>query len=690
MAKTKPVQKSFGKGQLDPLLGARDDTALFGSGLSEALNAVVVPQGPLMRRPGGPYLGKVKHYSDPDQAPRMVPWTFRADFAQSYELEFGEGYMRVWAWDGLVLTGGGAVFELATGLSLEAIRAMQFEQSNDVMYLALGSTGDKRHKLNRLGHDDWTIEVIDSDDGPYLDIAESRKNDNHSLTPSGTTGSITVTSNEAGTFKANDVGRQIRLKHTGEWGYVEITAFSSDTVVNADVKRTLLAATATTEWRIGAWGGDQGWPQVVSFFQERLGWGNTLGKPNGVWLSATGDFENHQPTRRDADDKFTDTVVAEDAISITISAGENNPIEWMIEGTSLILGTLGKVRTLAGGGDQQAITPDNPFQEPESQVGSAPIRPAQPKDNVFLFVDKYRRTVYELAYTLEKDGLATVDLNLLAVRITKGKIDQVAWMAKPYPMLWVLLETGQLLSMSYEREQEVTAWMPHQMGGTDAKVRSISVTPGKTQDALFLVVERTIGGAPALFVERQEEFFEPATPWNGDEAFFADCGAKVTGTDLVEVTGLEHLEGETVVLWGDGQRFADKVVYQGRVAWTEKPVSCMILGLKQKWRGVTMGSPTRALQTPREGAKARTALVSLSLMDTAAISVGGEGADKLTKVQFRKAGDGATAALPLFTGEITQRVADRYGSGRVIFEVDGPEPATLRAIAPAQEGEGQV
>lgn len=86
-----PIQATFTKGELDPVLHGRVDLDLYRQGLMSSVNWVIMRQGGIQRRPGTNYMGPAR-YSLKKSVVR--PFEFNED--QSYTLEFGDLYCRFW------------------------------------------------------------------------------------------------------------------------------------------------------------------------------------------------------------------------------------------------------------------------------------------------------------------------------------------------------------------------------------------------------------------------------------------------------------------------------------------------------------------------------------------------------------------------------------------------------------------
>jgi len=100
--------------------------------------------------------------------------------------------------------------------------------------------------------------------------------------------------------------------------------------------------------------------------------------------------------------------------------------------------------------------------------------------------------------------------------------------------------------------------------GTDALVEDVVVLPGadgSTEDAVYYVVSRTVNSSTVRFLERwslESECQGGTTSKSMD--------AHVTGTVTGGVmTGLTHLEGESVVAWVNGKDAGSGTVSSGQV-----------------------------------------------------------------------------------------------------------------------------
>jgi hypothetical protein len=370
-------------------------------------------------------------------------------------------------------------------------------------------------------------------------------------------------------FKTTDVGRLIRWQDAAtNWTWFTITAFTSTTVVTVTITGpTASAATGTVNWRLGVWSATTGYPSAVTFHQNRLAWGGGVDTPQRVDISRSGDFENMAPTEADA------TVVADNAIAITLSADNVNAIRWMADDEKgLIVGTSGGEWVLRPSETGGVLAPATAQAKRSSSFGSADITPVR-VGRALLFVQRAARKLRELAYVFEDDGFRAPDMTVIAEHLTQVGIVEMAYQAEPQSVVWVVLTDGTLLGFTYDREQQITGWHRHVVGGvsdaagTQAKVESVAVIPNAagTADEVYIVVQRYINGATVRFIEYMKPFWKSTN--DHEDAFFVDSG--LTLDNPVTVTGITAANPPVVTAATHGFSNGDSVKLASVLGMTE-------------------------------------------------------------------------------------------------------------------------
>nr|BAR34695.1 putative tail tubular protein B [uncultured Mediterranean phage uvMED] len=447
---------SFTAGEMSNSMQGRTDFAKYFSAASRIENFVVLPHGPVTRRPGTYFVSEVKTSS---AKTRLIPFTFST--TQTYILEFGNQYIRFYKDDGQI-TSGGSAYEISTPYTTAQLFNLKFAQSADVMYITHESHAVR--KLSRTGHTSWSLTEIEFTDGPYLDSNTTTV----TMTPSGTTGSITITA-AAPTFVSTDVGRLINFNS----GNAKITGFTSSTVVSATTQKDFANTNAITDWKLGAFSATTGHPSCVSFFEQRLVFAGTSQQPQTMFFSKSGDYENMTIGTND-----------DDAMIYTIASNQVNAIKSLKATRTLICMTTGGEYAVSSGAAQDAITPTNINIRKQSNYGSAGVD-ALSIGNATIFLQRAKRKIRELAYNFDTDGYTAPDLTILADHISESGLIDMSYQQEPYSIVWCVRDDGIMAGLTYNRLENVVAWHRHIFGGKSdtgktVKQQKISFTANAT------------------------------------------------------------------------------------------------------------------------------------------------------------------------------------------------------------------
>jgi hypothetical protein len=662
MAKSTPIQTNFTGGEISPRLHGRVDLAKYGSALERCENFIIFPHGGMTKRPGTRFIASTKVTT----TVKLIPFIFST--TQSYMLEFGNLYVRFYRNEGQ-LTSGGSAYEIATPYTTADLDGLDFTQSADILYLVHKSYPIKQ--LNRVGATNWTLTDFAFKDGPYESVNTSAT----TVTAAATTGTTTVTAS-TGIFASTDVGRWIRIMHAAtDLGAAKITAYTSSTVVTVavDADFPFHATTATTQWRLGSWSNTTGWPSAVSFFQERLFFSGSTQKPSTIWGSRSGDFLSFSPTNADGE------VLDDSALNFTLSTDQVNAIRWIYGEKRLQIGTSDGPFILSSGRNFEALTPTNVTVSRETTDGSADERVVG-ASRTTLYIDRSRLKVRELAYDVNAEGYTSPDMTLLAEHITTGYIKQIAYARSPDNLVWVLLQTGELRCLTYEREQEVVAWHRHIIGGTNTFVESIGVIPknDESSEILYMVVRRTINGATVKYVEYLERSFDTAKGDTLEQAHFVDSGLSYSGTATSTLTGLSHLEGQVVQVFVNGAVHPNRTVTSGQIT-LDRPATTAAVGLGYVAKARTLDPEVQTENGPSQGKIRRIERVTFRVVDTFNLKFG-VSESNLEIIPFREAGS-AMGSVELFSGD--KRVLLQHTPTReftLTIQSDTPHPATILMI----------
>jgi hypothetical protein len=683
MPRSAPIQTNFTAGELSPRLEGRVDISKYINGCKSIENMIVQKHGPVSRRGGLYFASEVK---DSSKATRLLPFEFSV--TQAYILEFGDQYIRFYKNYGRINSGPfaeefssefnlGSAYEVATPYLEAEIFQLVITQSADVLYIA--HENHEPRKLSRLGDANWTLSEIDFQDGPYDAINAT----DTTLTPSGTSGSITVTASavtgingDAG-FVSTDVGRLIRFEDSANnWSWMEITAVGSTTSVTATINGPNLATTtASSGWRLGSFSDTTGFPAVVTFFEQRLVWGATTDRPQSMFFSVSADYENHAPTEADG------TVLDDSGFVYTIATDQVNTIRWMRAGKVLSVGTAGGEFIVSQGDNNSPLSPTNTRVVRQTTFGSAQVTPPQVGNSV-LFLQRASRKVREYVYQFESDAYTAPDLAILAEHITEGGVTEMAYQQEPDSVVWMVRSDGVLLGMTYERAQDVIGWHRHIIGGTDAKAKSVAVIPSENgaRDDLWCIVSRTINGATVQYVEFMTAGLDEGQTTTTN-ATFLDSMLTYNGGAVQTLQGLDHLEGETVSILADGATHPDKTVSSGSITLDRSATKAHV-GLSYTSTVQTMRIEAGAADGTAQGKKKRISRINYRLYKTLGVKHGPD-ASRLDIIPFRSSADEQDQAPALFTGDKEVEFPRGWDKdGYITLVQDQPLPLTVLAIMP--------
>jgi len=667
------------------------------------------------------------------------------------------------------------VFELATPYTTAQLFDLKFAQSADVMYITHPS--HEVEKLSRTGHTSWTLTDVDFTKGPMQDANTTDTTLNPGATAIGTgvslAASATTGINSGSGFQSTDVGRFVFL-HSG---YAKITAVTDTTNATIEILTTLSASTATADWRLGAFSDTTGHPSCVTFFEQRLVFAGTTEQPQTIFFSKSGDYEN-------MDANIGGTVADDDAIIYTIASNQVNAIRFMTATRTLIIGTAGGEFTVSGGGTDSAITPTNILIKKQSNHGSANVD-AVSVGNATLFLQRAKRKIRELAYNFDVDGYIAPDMTILAEHISEGGLTQIAYQQEPNQIVYATRNDGELVGLTYQREQQVTAWHRHIFGGRfgnatitvtdfaniadgtrivltkadgttttftsatssttgkfhttssnnqtatnlqtlidadsdftatvssnvvtitetsplstgfltitslDDSVRLAKTDEGKavcesvaviptddTEYEVYVIVKRTINGSTRRFVEVLNVFDFDQT--DNTSFNFLDSALSYSGSAASTISGLDHLEGQTVSILADGATHPDKTVSSGSVTLDRSALNVKV-GLAYTSLLQTMRLNAGSQNGTSQGKTKRIYDITVRMFETIGVEVG-PNLNDMERIPFRSSADLMDEGIPPFTGDKEVEFRGNYETDGFIFvRQTQPLPFTILSLYP--------
>lgn len=393
------------------------------------------------------------------------------------------------------------------------------------------------------------------------------------------------------------------------------------------------------------WGKRQGWPTAVRFFQGRLGWfGGYF-----VELTKIDDYYSFETSLDIKDD---------DAISANIKSSGMCTIRHAIG--------AGKLVVLTDGGEfinsSDVVTPASSGFVQQSNYGSSFVRPVLVGPRV-LFVKLMGGRLYDFQYDYASDNFQAEDLCALAPHLFEGRqIVQIDYQSDPQGIVWVVLDNGTLLSLSYARQHGLLAWTHHK---TDGEVQAICVLPGEKENEVFFAIKRGDIATIELLGSQL-----PVT--DRKNALCVDC-AVCRDYEQAQSTmdGLDHLEGKKINVLADGNAYENITVQNGQII-IPHPAKLITAGLPVSYKLSLLPLMATGNGGDYTG-KLRPCKVHLYLKDSAGGKVGMEG---LSSDCLIYGIDGK-----LFTGEIEANLSSSHKEHpQVVLEGKTPLPFNVTKI----------
>lgn len=358
-------------------------------------------------------------------------------------------------------------------------------------------------------------------------------------------------------------------------GIVRIVSYTDEQNVGAIVLKTLGGTDPTSDWAEGAWSDRRGFPSAVGFFQGRLYW---AGKDK-IWGTVVDDFYNF--------DRFY--VGDAGPIERSIGTGPVDSINWLMPLRVLAMGAQGSEYTCRSTGFEEPITPTNFNLREESTFGSAAIECVKIDNNV-VFVDRTGSRVIQGTATV--DAITTEELSILIPEIFLPNVKRISMQRRPDTRVHFLRCDGTVVLLVYDKAEQVNCFITVETAGL---VEDIVVLPGVPEDKVYYSVARVVDGVVVRYLECWALTSEAE---GGTDNKMADAFVHYDGVATDTITGLSHLEGKSIIAWGNSKDLGTYTVASGSVTLSES-VTCATVGLPYyaefqsgKLEFLTVGAPT--------------------------------------------------------------------------------------------------
>lgn len=276
---------------------------------------------------------------------------------------------------------------------------------------------------------------------------------------------------------------------------------------------------------------ENNYPATVAFHQQRLVLGGTNAEPDVVRASRTADPFNFT---------IRSPIQDDDAISWRQLANRATRVNHLLNISNTLIGFTNIGEFVVTGGGDGILRPGEINPTVFSYNGANSLAPL-PLDSTALYVQARGSKV--LALTPGAQGSMGDDLSLTAAHLVDGyEITAWAYQEIPHSIVWMVRNDGTLLALSYVREIGIVGWSHNDTAGTFESVCSV---PEGDEDAVYVVVNRTVNGSTVRYIERLADRF-------ATRPVLCDAAKTYTSPGSNTLTGLSHLEGKAVSVVADG------------------------------------------------------------------------------------------------------------------------------------------
>lgn len=566
MPKVWNIQSNFSQGELDPKLIGRQDLSVYYNGLSKARNVVNQVQGGVSWRPGTKLID-----ANDVEVIRIFAFQFSTDV--SYLLAFADERIYIYK-NGTELqtniNGSGNDYLSASVYAASRIPDIDFIQSADTVIIT--SPDFAPRKITREDDTTWSDDLIALTNIPQYDF-----DDASSPTPVDNIQTIAFTNeNTSDRFKlsldgilteeivfgnsqssnANAIENALLdLPNTGNSG-VSVSAsaidsyvvtFSGDSANDWDVMSGTAINVQTSTFEISVienqagvsrkedtWALFRGYPSVCTFHEGRLWFANSRQRPQTLWGSVVGDFFNFNLGKaRDGD-----------AVEVTLDTDQQNAIQGILSNRALQIFTTGQEFFVP----QSPITPENIAVIPQTNFGAKRIRPIN-IDGRTLYVQRTGKAIREFVQAPDVSNIYNSNsITLLASHLVIDPVKMTASRGSEEVdanYAYFVNSDGTILVYNSLGAEGITGFTLWSIDDDDFVFSDVTVV----DDSLFILVSR---GTSTYIVQANSDFVTDLAV------------QKATPVDGV-FDGLDHLEGKTVNIIGDGAFEGTAVVSGGEV-----------------------------------------------------------------------------------------------------------------------------
>jgi len=407
------------------------------------------------------------------------------------------------------------------------------------------------------------------------------------------------------------------------------------------------------------------YPGAIAFNAGRLCFAGTRNQPNRVYMSKA-------PDSQTGEDRYTDFTPGDnpaDSIVIEENDMHGSRIQWLAANRYFLAGTERATWSDTG----EVPTPATFDMHIVEYAGSNELQ-ARGSREIMVYAGRNGKSLRALVWndSAQGGGFIDMDISEQAAHIFGTGIKDFAVADFPYPMIWIVTLSGELISCTINIRGGILAYTRHV---TDGKVEAVAVTPQKTGDIIFIEVLRDN--------KRNIEHIILEDLVNDDfsNSHYVDAGEKRTfPTPTDTITGLQRFAGKKINVFADGAIEPTVLVDEHGNAKLQDEMTTVHIGLPY----TSYFAPNQR-QIPADGTslgkKRRIEKITLRMHK----SLGGRAGtteNKTTALITERFGSYVLGTAPQpFTGEINITVSGNIDTeGELVIIHEEPAPFTMLAL----------
>jgi hypothetical protein len=577
MAPTSKPIVNFSGGEASPKLWGRSDVVPFFTCGEKLENVLVSNYGSAYRTPGTRFIARAKPLS---YDIRLLPFIYSV--GQSYVLEFGNYYMRVFQNSGSVVEDPIVISNISNGYPAILTTDQPHGYSNGDYFDiegVVGMTEVNNKRFEVYGHTDYTITLKNED----LNLVNSTN-----YTPYSYSGTIERVYQIVTPWSFDQV-KDLKFTQQADVMYIvhpnhppkklsrygnldwRLEDFSFDTfnyppflpinvtatTVTPSATTGTITLTSSTDFFTADFvdtyfqithGTTTGYVLITGFTDTKHVIATvivTLGGTSATddWYESSWSIYNGYPR----DVKFFEnrlyffgtykypltvwgSVIEEyenfkygtnddDAISYRLSSAQVDRILWAYPTQIINIGTAAGIFSFQSGSTIDPVSITNVSVKLQNEDGADVLSPIRIGSYVY-YIERSKNILGQLTYDLNTDSYVTDNITYLNDHVLGTSIVDMAFQAFPNKILWCVRSDGQIATLTREQSNNVKAWTRQKYSDP---VKRVCVIPNGVEDQTWLVFSRRIDGHDKLYIE----VVMPTTFDAQDDAWFVESGMEL-------------------------------------------------------------------------------------------------------------------------------------------------------------------